>query len=184
MPTQPLRLFQVKFNSGLLPPYLKRSKSVKELLPWLYLKGISTGDYSEALCALLGERAKGLSANTISRLKSPWINEYGYWRKRGLSNKRYVYWWADGIYSKVRMDERLCLLVIIGVTEYGNKEPVAVEDGYRESTSSWEELLTGLRQRGLEISPKLAVGDGALGFWNALSTVYPADAGCTKQQMY
>lgn len=171
----------VKFNSGLLPPYLKRSKSIEELLPWLYLKGISTGDYSEALGALLGERAKGLSANTISRLKSQWINEHGHWRKRDLSNKRYVYWWADGIYSKVRMDERLCLLVIIGVTEHGNKELVAVEDGYRESTSSWEELLTGLRQRGLEVSPKLAVGDGALGFWNALNKVYPA---CRHQRCW
>ncbi len=171
----------VKFNSGLLPPYLKRSKSIEELLPWLYLKGISTGDYSEALGALLGERAKGLSANTISRLKNQWIDEHGNWRKRDLSDKRYVYWWADGIYSKVRMDERLCLLVIIGVTEHGNKELVAVEDGYRESTSSWEELLTGLRQRGLEISPKLAVGDGALGFWNALSKVYPA---CLHQRCW
>lgn len=171
----------VKFNSGLLPPYLKRSKSIEELLPWLYLKGISTGDYSEALGALLGESAKGLSANTISRLKNQWIDEHGNWRKRELNNKRYVYWWADGIYSQVRMDERLCLLVIIGVTEHGHKELIAVEDGYRESTSSWEELLTGLRQRGLEVSPKLAVGDGALGFWNALNKVYPA---CRHQRCW
>ena len=171
----------VKFNSSLLPPYLKRSKSIEELLPWLYLKGISTGDYSEALCALLGESAKGLSANTISRLKDQWIDEHGNWRKRDLNTKRYVYWWADGIYSRVRMDERLCLLVIIGVTEHGHKELIAVEDGYRESTSSWEELLTGLRQRGLEISPKLAVGDGALGFWNALNKVYPA---CRHQRCW
>ena len=171
----------VKFNSGLLPPYLKRSKSIEELLPWLYLKGISTGDYSEALGALLGESAKGLSANTISRLKNQWIDEHGNWRKRDLSDRRYVYWWADGIYSRVRMDERLCLLVIIGVTEHGHKELLAVEDGYRESTSSWEELLIGLRQRGLEVSPKLAVGDGALGFWNALNKVYPA---CRHQRCW
>ena len=171
----------VKFNSGLLPPYLKRSKSIEELLPWLYLKGISTGDYSEALGALLGERAKGLSANTISRLKNQWIDEHSIWRKRDLHNKQYVYWWADGIYSQVRMDERLCLLVIIGVTEHGHKELIAVEDGYRESTSSWEELLTGLRQRGLEVSPKLAVGDGALGFWSALNKIYPA---CRHQRCW
>ncbi len=163
----------IKFNSHLLPPYLKRSTSVEEMLPWLYLKGLSTGDYGEALSSLLGEQAKGLSANTISRLKSQWIDEHTEWRKGDLSNKRYVYFWADGIYSHVRMDDRLCLLVIIGVTEHGNKELVAVEDGFRESTASWTEVLTGLRERGLTFSPKLAVGDGALGFWGALGKVYP-----------
>lgn len=163
----------IHFTSQLLPPYIKRTKSIEELIPWLYLKGISTGDYSEALASLLGEQAKGLSANTVSRLKSQWLDEHRSWQQQDLSQKRYVYWWADGIYSQVRMDDRLCLLVIIGVTEQGNKELVAVVDGYRESSASWEEVLTGLRLRGLSASPKLAAGDGALGFWNALSKVYP-----------
>lgn len=163
----------VKFTSSLLPPYLKRTKSIEELLPWLYLKGLSTGDYSEALWALLGKNAKGLSANTISRLKADWLDEHREWQKQDLSQKRYVYWWVDGIYSNVRMDDRLCLLVIIGVTEHGYKELVAVEDGYRESSASWQELLINLRERGLTVAPKLAVGDGALGFWNALSKAYP-----------
>jgi len=163
----------IHFNSHLLPPYLRRTKSIEELIPWLYLKGLSTGDYSEALGSLLGEHAKGLSANTVSRLKSQWLEEHQSWQRQDLSQKRYVYWWADGIYSQVRMDDRLCLLVIIGVTEHGQKELVAVSDGYRESSASWEELLTSLRQRGLTHSPKLSAGDGALGFWNALSKVYP-----------
>lgn len=163
----------IHFQSHLLPPYLRRTKSIEELIPWLYLKGLSTGDYSEALGSLLGEHAKGLSANTVSRLKSQWLDEHQNWQRQDLSQKRYVYWWADGIYSQVRMDDRLCLLVIIGVTEHGHKELVAVSDGYRESSASWEELLTSLRQRGLSYSPKLAAGDGALGFWNAISKVYP-----------
>lgn len=164
------------FNSSLLPPYLKRSSSIEELLPWLYLRGISTGDYQEALGALLGEQAKGLSANTISRLKQHWGDEHREWSLRDLSLKRYVYFWADGIYSNVRMGDRLCLLVIIGVTEHGHKELVAVEDGLRESESSWTELLMGLRARGLSDGPKLAVGDGALGFWQALGKCYPDTA--------
>ena len=163
----------IHFQSHLLPPYLRRTKSIEELIPWLYLKGLSTGDYSEALSSLLGEQAKGLSANTVSRLKSQWLNEHQAWQRQDLSQKRYVYWWADGIYSQVRMDDRLCLLVIIGVNEHGHKELVAVSDGFRESSASWEELLTSLRQRGLSQSPKLATGDGALGFWNAMSKVYP-----------
>ena len=163
----------VRFNSALLPPYLKRARSVEELLPWLYLKGVSTGDYQDALAALLGDQAKGLSANTISRLKQHWIDDHRRWGQRDLSQKRYVYWWADGVYSNVRMDDRLCLLVIIGVTEHGRKELVAVEDGYRESEASWSELLSGLRARGLTTSPKLAIGDGALGFWKALAKCYP-----------
>ena len=163
----------ITFNSTLIPPYLRRSKSIEELIPWLYLKGISTGDYSEALSALLGKDAKGLSANTVSRLKAQWLDEHRQWQKQDLSQKNYVYWWADGIYSRVRMDNKLCLLVIIGVTEHGRKELVAVEDGYRESTSSWEELLVNLRQRGLQRAPKLAVGDGAMGFWGGLAKVYP-----------
>ena len=161
------------FNSNLLPPYLKRARSLEELIPWLYLKGVSTGDYQEALSALLGERAKGLSANTVSRLKQQWSDEHRAWCQRDLSDRRYVYWWADGLYSNVRLDDRLCLLVIIGVSEQGRKELIAVEDGHRESEASWRELLTGLRERGLRQGPKLAVGDGALGFWKALNKLYP-----------
>ena len=163
----------IRFNSHLLPPYLKRARSMDELIPWLYLRGISSGDFQEALSALVGEQAKGLSANTVSRLKAQWLDEHKDWQRRDLSQTRYVYWWADGVYSNVRLDDRLCLLVIIGVTEHGHKELVAVEDGHRESEASWRELLTGLKERGLEPSPKLAVGDGALGFWNALSKVFP-----------
>ncbi|EGV28694.1 transposase mutator type [Thiorhodococcus drewsii AZ1] len=161
------------FHSSLLPPYLKRSRSVEELIPWLYLKGISTGDYQEALGALLGDRAKGLSANTVVRLKQQWSEEHRRWSQRDLSDRRYVYWWADGVYSNVRQDDRVCLLVIVGVTEHGHKELVAVEDGYRESEASWGEVLTSLRERGLTAGPKLAVGDGALGFWKALTKAYP-----------
>ena len=171
----------ILFNSSLLPPYLKRARSVEELLPWLYLKGISTGDFQESLAALLGEQAKGLSANTISRLKGKWLEEHSHWRRRDLSNKRYVYFWADGVHSNVRMDDKLCLLVIIGVTEHGRKELVAVEDGFRESTASWEELLVGLRERGLKTSPKLAIGDGALGFWKAMTKTYPS---CRHQRCW
>lgn len=168
----------IHFSSQLLPPYLRRTKSIEELIPWLYLKGLSTGDYTEALSALVGESARGLSANTVSRLKEKWLDEHKEWQRQDLSDKRYVYWWADGIYSKVRMDDKLCLLVIIGVTESGVKELVAVHDGYRESAASWEEVLLGLRQRGLPCAPKLAIGDGALGFWSALSRIYPE----TRQQ--
>lgn len=163
----------IKFNSTLLPPYLKKTKSVEELLPWLYLKGVSTGNFQEALSSILGENAPGLSANSISRLKSKWIDEYRQWNRRDLCGKQYVYWWVDGIYSKVRMDDKLCLLVIVGATEDGKKELVAVEDGFRESESSWSEVLTDLQTRGLKSGPALAIGDGALGFWNALSKAYP-----------
>lgn len=168
----------IHFSSQLLPPYLRRTKSIEELIPWLYLKGLSTGDYTEALSALVGESARGLSANTVSRLKEKWLDEHKEWQRQDLSDKRYVYWWADGIYSKVRMDDKLCLLVIIGVTESGVKELVAVHDGYRESAASWGEVLLDLRQRGLPCAPKLAIGDGALGFWSALSRIYPE----TRQQ--
>lgn len=171
----------IKFNSAMLPPYLKRTKSMDELIPWLYLKGISTGDFQEALVALVGEQAKGMSANTVCRLKESWSKEYQVWAKQDLSQKRYVYFWADGVYSNVRMDDRLCLLVIVGVTEHGHKELVAVEDGFRESSASWEEVLVKLKQRGLNDGPKLATGDGALGFWNALSKVYPS---CSHQRCW
>lgn len=164
---------QIKFNSALLPPYVRRAKSVEEVLPWLYLKGISTGDMQEALEALLGQGAKGLSSGTISRLKARWEDDYQAWSQRDLSDKRYVYFWVDGVYFNVRMDDaRQCILVIIGVTEEGVKEFVAIEDGYRESEQSWLLVLGDLRQRGLEIGPELAVGDGALGFWKALPKVY------------
>ena len=168
----------IKFNSTLLPPYLKRARSVEELIPWLYLRGVSTGDFQDALTALLGEQAEGLSPATVSRLKERWQGEHRQWQRRDLTDKRYVYLWADGVYSNVRMDERLCLLVIVGVTEHGRKELVAVEDGYRESEASWLEVLRDLHQRGLSVAPKLATGDGALGFWKALSKVYPD----TRQQ--
>ncbi len=163
----------IKFHSGLLPPYLRRTKRVEELLPWLYLKGISTGDFQEALMALLGPDAKGLSAGTISRLKAQWQADHGKWRRRSLERKRYVYFWVDGVYFNIRSDEaRQCILVIVGVTQQGRKEFVAIEDGYRESEQSWLELLLDLKERGLKRGPRLAVGDGALGFWKALSKVY------------
>ena len=164
---------RIKFTSALLPPYIRRARSVEEVLPWLYLKGISTGDMQEALEALLGQDAKGLSPASISRLKARWEDERQAWSQRDLSSKRYVYFWIDGVYFNVRMDEaKQCILVIIGVTEEGIKEFVAIEDGYRESEQSWLMALRDLKQRGLEIGPELAVGDGALGFWKALPKVY------------
>lgn len=162
----------IHFRSELLPPYIKRTKSVETVLPWLYLKGLSSGDFSEALAGLLGEEAKGLSAGTISRLKQSWMQDYHAWRKRDLSKQRYVYLWADGIYFNVRSDEaRQCILVIIGVTALGNKEFLAIEDGYRESEQSWREILLDLKYRGCNV-PELAIGDGALGFWKALKKVF------------
>ena len=164
---------RIKFTSALLPPYLRRTQSVEEVLPWLYLKGISTGDMQESLEALLGKGAKGLSPATVSRLKARWEDDYQSWSQRDLSGSRYVYFWVDGVYFNVRMDDaKQCILVIIGVTEEGIKEFVAIEDGYRESEQSWLLVLRGLKQRGLEIGPELAVGDGALGFWKALPKVY------------
>jgi len=139
----------IRFTSSILPPYLRRTRSIEELLPWLYLKGISTGDFSDALEALLGKDAPGLSANTISRLKVKWIAEMEQWNKRKLAGKQYVYFWADGLHSNVRMAEKQCLLVIIGVTESGKKELVALEDGFRESELSWLSVLRDLKERGL-----------------------------------
>ena len=163
----------IKFTSAILPPYLRRAQSVEEVLPWLYLKGISTGDMQEALEALLGPEAKGLSPASISRLKARWEDDHRAWSGRDLSDKRYVYFWIDGVYFNVRMDEaKQCILVIIGVTEDGVKEFVAIDDGYRESEQSWLMALRDLKQRGLQIGPELAVGDGALGFWKALPKVY------------
>ncbi|ALU43208.1 IS256 family transposase [Pseudoalteromonas rubra] len=164
---------EVKFNSKLVPPYLKRTKNIEELVPWLYLRGISTGEMQPALASLLGENAKGLSANTVSRLKASWEQEYLAWARRDLSRRRFVYVWADGIYSKVRMDDKLCLLVVIGVDETGRKELLAISDGVRESEQSWTEVLNQLNAQGLAAAPKLAIGDGALGFWNAVTKVWP-----------
>lgn len=167
---------RVRFSSSILPPYLRKSKSIEELIPWLYLKGISTGDFSEALQSLVGPEASGFSANVVVRLKEQWSQEYDTWSKRDLSGKQYVYIWADGIYANVRLEDeansRQCLLVLMGATVEGEKELIAVIDGYRESKQSWMELLLDLKQRGLTIEPKLAIGDGALGFWAALREVY------------
>ena len=163
---------KIHFRSELLPPYIKRTKSVETVLPWLYLKGISTGDFSEALAALLGKNPKGLSAGTISRLKQCWVNEYDDWRTRDLSKERYVYIWADGIYFNIRSDDaKQCILVIIGVTGQGRKEFLAIVDGYRESEQSWTEVLLDLKARGFR-PPRLAIGDGALGFWKALRKIF------------
>jgi transposase-like protein len=166
------------FQSSILPPYLRKTKSLEDLLPWLYLKGISTGDFSEALQALLGPDAAGLSASTITRLKAGWEQEYKDWSKRSLQSKRYVYLWADGVYFNIRLEDpgnsRQCILVLMGATAEGKKELIAVADGYRESEQSWYELLQDVKQRGMNLAPKLATGDGALGFWKALRKVYPA----------
>jgi transposase-like protein len=168
---------RVQFSSAILPPYLRRSKAIEEFIPWLYLKGISTGDFSEALQPLLGEQAKGLSPNVIVRLKEQWAAEYEEWNRRDLTGKQYVYLWADGIYVNIRLEDtenkRQCLLVVMAATVDGYKELVAVRDGYRESEQSWHELLLDLKQRGLTLAPQLATGDGALGFWAALRKVYP-----------
>jgi transposase-like protein len=163
-----------KFSSAILPPYLRKTRSIEELLPWLYLKGVSTGDFSEALAALLGPDSPGLSATTITRLVSAWQEEHREWSKRSLEGKEYVYVWADGIYTNVRLEEdRVCMLVLMGATKEGKKELIAVASGFRESEQSWTELLMDLQARGLVIAPKLAIGDGALGFWKALRKIYP-----------
>lgn len=162
------------FTSKILPPYLRRTKSIEQLIPWLYLRGISTGDMQEALVGLLGPGCPGLSATTVTRLKSVWEGEYKEWNQRSLEGKKYVYVWADGIYFNVRLeDDRTCILVLIGATADGQKELIAVVDGYRESEQSWLSLLLDLKQRGLVVEPKLAIGDGSLGFWKALAKVYP-----------
>jgi len=167
---------KVRFTSSILPPYLRKAKSVEELLPWLYLKGISTGDFQEALAALLGPNAVGLSSTTISRLKADWWEDYERWQRRDLSARRIVYVWADGVYFQPRMEDKQCVLVLIGADEWGRKEILGLTDGYRESTQSWRELLLDLKRRGLNHAPDLAVGDGALGFWAALREVFGATA--------
>ena len=168
---------RVTFAPSVLPAYLRRTDAIEELIPWLYLKGISTSAFGEALQALVGEQAKGLSANVVVRLKEQWSDEYNAWNRRDLSDKQYVYVWADGIHAKVRLEDeanqKQCFLVLMGATPDGQKELIAVQDGYRESEQSWSELLTDLKQRGLASAPKIAVGDGALGFWAALRKVFP-----------
>jgi putative transposase len=164
---------RIKFSSSILPPYLRKTRSMEHLIPWLYLKGVSTGDFADALSALVGKDAPGLSATTISRLKTVWEQDLKEWQKLDLSNKHYVYFWVDGIHCNVRMDDKQCLLVIIGATEDGKKELVAIDGGFRESDLSWTQLLTDLKSRGLAKGPELAIGDGALGFWKAIAKAYP-----------
>jgi putative transposase len=165
---------RVRFTSQILPRWARRTTSLEALLPVLYLRGISTGDFQEALAALLGKDAPNLSPSVIARLKGDWQAEHERWQKRDLSARRYVYVWADGVYLQARMEPQAeCMLVVIGATPEGKKELVGFQVGTRESTQSWRELLVGLKARGLAIAPELAVGDGALGFWKALEEVFP-----------
>lgn len=164
-----------RFRSSILPPYLRKTKAIEELIPWLYLKGVSTGAFAEALQALVGPQAAGLSATTITRLMTVWQDEYKAWNRRSLEGKQYVYIWADAIHFNIRLEEdRQCILVLMGATADGHKELIAIADGHRESEQSWFGLLLDCKQRGLTIDPKLATADGALGFWAALPTVYPS----------
>jgi transposase-like protein len=164
---------RLNFHSKVIPPYLRRANEVDDFIPYLYLKGISSGDFSDVLSRLLGEKVS-LSAQTVGRLKQKWEAEFSEWSQRDLSGKRYVYWWADGVYFNIRMEsDRSCMLVIIGALSDGTKELVAVEEGPRESELSWQNLLLSLKRRGLNHGPLLGIGDGALGFWNALSKEYP-----------
>jgi len=163
----------VTFHSVLVPPYVRKTRSLEAALPWLYLKGISSGEMEEALKALVGPDAAGLSPSTISRLKKVWAKEYRAWCEKRVDNQRWVYIWADGVYSGLRSEQtKLCALVVIGVNESGEKKFLAIEDGVRESTESWREVLLKLKARGMNI-PKLAIGDGAMGFWSALEEIYP-----------
>lgn len=161
------------FRSAVLPPYLKKTRRLEAVIPWLYLKGVSTNDFDEALQALFGESVAGLSPASISRLKVGWEREYADFRSKDWRGHEIVYCWADGIYINVRAAERRCVLVIIGCDQYGRKHFLAIEEGFRESAESWKAVLLSLRDRGLSVAPKLAVGDGALGFWRALAEVYP-----------
>lgn len=165
---------RIRFTPSILPPYARRSRSLEVLIPILYLKGISTGDFEEALVALLGKDAPGLSASTIARMKEAWLDEHMRWKKRDLSPRRYVYVWADGIHLQARLeDEKQCILVLIGATPEGRKELLGFTDGARENAQDWREMLLDLKSRGLTIAPKLAVADGALGFWKAVGEVWP-----------
>jgi len=168
----------VTFQSVLVPPYIRKTKTLAAALPWLYLKGVSSGEMGEALKVLVGPQARGLSASTVSRLKQVWADEYHSWCEQRLDKDRWVYVWADGIYSGLRAEQaKLCALVVMGVNERGEKHFLAIDDGVRESTQSWREVLLKLKSRGMN-PPKLAIGDGAMGFWAALDEVYPD----TKQQ--
>jgi putative transposase len=161
------------FTSAILPPYLRKTRSLEGLIPWLYLKGVSTGDFAEALQAILGPDAPGLSAATVTRLKAVWEAEHDAWSKRSLKRKHYVYVWADGVHFNIRLEGgRQCILVLMGATAEGKKELIAIADGYRESEQSWKELLLDCKARGLEVEPALAIGDGALGFWKAMRRVW------------
>ncbi len=163
-----------RFTSSILPPYLRKAKAIDELIPWLYLKGVSTGGFHEALQALLGPNCPGLSASSVTRLLSTWQDEQAAWSQRDLSDKQYVYVWADGIHFNIRLEEdRQCILVLIGATAEGEKELIAVQDGHRESEQSWSSMLLDLKARGLTIDPKVAVADGALGFWAAARKAWP-----------
>ncbi len=168
----------VTFRSALVPPYVRKTRSLEAALPWLYLKGVSSGEMEAALEVLVGPEAKGLSASTVSRLKHSWAQEYQEWQKSRLDKDRWVYVWADGVYSGLRAEQtKLCALVVIGVNDRGEKRLLAIEDGARESTQSWREVLLKLKARGMNV-PRLAIGDGAMGFWAALEEVY----GDTRQQ--
>ena len=168
----------IQFQSKLLPKYLRRTQSLTELLPWLYLKGLSTNDFPDALESLLGEKPEGLSSKSICRLKAAWSSEYEAWCKRDLSQHNIVYLWVDGVYLNARLADKQCILVVIGADESCKKHVLGLQDGFRESSESWQSLLLDLKSRGLSIDPKIAVGDGAMGFWKALACVYPE----TKQQ--
>jgi len=162
-----------RFSSQILPPYMRRSPRVAEVLPILYLRGLSTGDFREALPVLLGKDASGLSPTTITRLTAEWQKEYEEFRKGDLSDRDYVYVWADGVHFNIRLEEeRLCTLVLMGARADGTKEVIAVEDGYRESAESWASVLRGLKKRGMR-APVVGIGDGALGFWAAVRDVFP-----------
>ena len=166
---------KIRFSSAILPKWARRTKSLDALLPVLYLRGVSTGDFQEALAALLGKDAPNLSPAVISRLTAEWQADYDAWQKRDLSARRYVYVWADGVYLQARMEDNAeCMLVLIGATPEGKKELVGFQTGVRESAQSWRELLIDVKQRGLEIAPDLAVGDGALGFWKAIEEAFPS----------
>ena len=176
---------RIRFTSAILPLWARRTRSLDSLLPVLYLRGISTGDFQEALSALLGTDAPNLSPAVISRLTAEWKEEYTRWQKRDLSARHYVYCWADGVYLQARMEEHSdCMLVLLGATPEGKKELIGFQVGVRESAQSWRELLIDLKSRGLSIAPEVAVGDGALGFWKAIEEIFPGGAtsvvGCTK----
>lgn len=163
---------KIQFKSTLIPPYMRRTATIEKVLPLLYLKGLSENDFVEVLSPIFGSSAKNLSPGVISRLKSTWEEEQRAWSKRPLAEKQYVYWWVDGIGFPARDEERRCVLVVLGVNQQGQKELIALEDGFRESTQSWLDLLRNLRDRGI-VPPKLVIGDGALGFWGAVSEVFP-----------